>query len=59
VGRGIIFSEIGFDFDDASSESSFSFAADQNFPEKIRSDEAGVAIVEFARDWAIKLFHGI
>lgn len=50
VRGGIADARIGFDFDDTRSEKFAALAADENFPEQIRSDEAGVAVVEGARE---------
>ena len=48
VCSGIIRSEVGFNFNDASSEQLTTLAADENLAEQVRSDEARVAVVEGA-----------
>ena len=57
VRRGIAGARIGFDLDDASGEKLAPLAPDEDFAEKIRADEARIAVVEGARKGVEVRFH--
>jgi hypothetical protein len=47
--RGIVHSEIRFDFDDAPRENRSMLAADENLPQQFIADDTRIAVVELPR----------